>query len=166
MQMVLRTSSSTPPILSSLSAMAFKTLASFVSLLAAFQVANGAVTRRVTCSNGQQTANAACCALFPILDDIQQNLFDGGECGEEVHESLRLTFHDAIGISPKIAHRRGGGPRRPVDPRHAVRLDAGAVRHAVLHRDPAEGHALPRHRGQPGRGAVPAPRRAAPPVRL
>ena len=37
--------------------------------------------------------------LFPILDDIQTNLFDGGECGEEVHESLRLTFHDAIGVS-------------------------------------------------------------------
>ena len=45
------------------------------------------------------TANEACCVLFPILQDIQTNLFDGGECGEEVHESLRLTFHDAIGIS-------------------------------------------------------------------
>lgn len=42
--------------------------------------------------------NAACCSLFAIRDDIQENLFDGGECGEEVHESLRLTFHDAIGI--------------------------------------------------------------------
>ena len=47
------------------------------------------------------TANAECCVLFPILEDIQENLFDGGECGEEVHESLRLTFHDAIGISRK-----------------------------------------------------------------
>ena len=47
--------------------------------------------------------------------------FDGGECGEETHEvctdlgtlhdgitltaiqqSLRLTFHDAIGFSPKL----------------------------------------------------------------
>jgi len=43
--------------------------------------------------------------LFPILEDIQENLFDGGECGEEVHESLRLTFHDAIGFSPT----KGGG---------------------------------------------------------
>ncbi len=33
------------------------------------------------------------------MDNIQQNLFDGGECGDEVHESLRLTFHDAIGFS-------------------------------------------------------------------
>ncbi|KAI0367672.1 manganese peroxidase 2 [Pilatotrama ljubarskyi] len=84
--------------------MAFKTLASFVSVLAALQAANGAITRRVACPDGVNTAsNAACCTLFAIRDDIQQNLFDGGECGEEVHESLRLTFHDAIGISPKIA---------------------------------------------------------------
>lgn len=58
-----------------------------------------AVTKRVTCADGNITANEACCVLFPILEDIQTHLFDGGECGEEVHESLRLTFHDAIGIS-------------------------------------------------------------------
>jgi cytochrome c peroxidase len=29
------------------------------------------------------------------------NLFDEG-CSEEVHESLRLTFHDAIGFSPAL----------------------------------------------------------------
>ncbi|TFK86882.1 class II peroxidase [Polyporus arcularius HHB13444] len=91
--------------------MAFKTLASFVSVLAAFQAANGALVRRVTCADGSVTANAACCALFPVIQDLQTNLFDGGECGEEVHESLRLTFHDAIGISPAIASRGqfGGG---------------------------------------------------------
>lgn len=65
----------------------------------------GALVRRVTCADGSVTANAACCALFPVIQDLQQNLFDGGECGEEVHESLRLTFHDAIGISPSIAAR-------------------------------------------------------------
>ena len=58
-----------------------------------------ALTKRVTCADGNVTAHEACCVLFPILDDIQTNLFDGGECGEEVHESLRLTFHDAIGFS-------------------------------------------------------------------
>lgn len=36
--------------------------------------------------------------FFPLLDDLQSNLFDG-QCGEDVHESLRLTFHDAIGFS-------------------------------------------------------------------
>ncbi|KAI0743578.1 Mn peroxidase MNP3 [Daedaleopsis nitida] len=91
--------------------MAFKALASIVSVLAALQVANGALTRRVTCAGGQVTANAACCDLFPVIDDIQANLFDNGGCGEDVHESLRLTFHDAIGISPAIASRGqfGGG---------------------------------------------------------
>ena len=65
----------------------------------------GALVRRVTCADGSVTANAACCALFPVIQDLQANLFDNGECGEDVHESLRLTFHDAIGISPAIASR-------------------------------------------------------------
>ncbi|KAI8992988.1 manganese peroxidase 3 [Trametes punicea] len=92
--------------------MAFKALASLVSVLAALQIANGAITRRVTCPDGVNTAtNAACCVLFAVRDDIQQNLFDGGECGEDVHESLRLTFHDAIGISQSAAAagQFGGG---------------------------------------------------------
>ena len=61
-----------------------------------------ALTRRVTCPDGKTSANnAACSDLFPILEDIQATtgLFEGGECGEEVHESLRLSFHDPIGIS-------------------------------------------------------------------
>ena len=85
--------------------MAFKSLAALVALVG---VANGecallrcpastlkgfmpiaAITRRVACPDGKNTAtNAACCALFPILDDIQENLFDGGECGEDAHEVL------------------------------------------------------------------------------
>ncbi|VDB87793.1 unnamed protein product [Peniophora sp. CBMAI 1063] len=76
--------------------MSFVKLASIVALATA---ASAAVTKRVTCADGNITANEACCVLFPILEDIQTNLFDGGECGEEVHESLRLTFHDAIGVS-------------------------------------------------------------------
>ncbi|ETW82129.1 manganese peroxidase-like protein [Heterobasidion irregulare TC 32-1] len=72
-----------------------------VAILVAFVgVAHGAVTRRVTCPDGVNTAtNEVCCPLFTIREDIQKHLFDGGECGEEVHESLRLTFHDAIGYS-------------------------------------------------------------------
>ena len=62
-----------------------------------------ALTRRVTCPDGINTAtNAACCSLFAIRDDLQQNLFDNGQCGEDVHESLRLTFHDAISFSPAL----------------------------------------------------------------
>ena len=60
-------------------------------------------TRNVACPDGVNTAtNAACCSLFAVRDFLQETLFDGGECGEETHESLRLTFHDAIGISPAI----------------------------------------------------------------
>jgi len=87
--------------------MAFKALA----LLAVVAVANAAIIKRATCPDGSKTKNAACCVLFPILADIQENLFDGGECGEEVHESLRLTFHDAIGFSPALTKKGvfGGG---------------------------------------------------------
>lgn len=46
-------------------------------------------------------------ALFPAVDFIQENLFDGGECGEEAHSALRLSFHDAIGFS--IHGGKGGG---------------------------------------------------------
>ena len=48
--------------------------------------------------------NEACCPLFDIVDKLQSDFFDGGECGEETHESLRLSFHDAIGFS------KSGGP--------------------------------------------------------
>ncbi|CAL1707518.1 unnamed protein product [Somion occarium] len=79
--------------------MAFKSLFALTAIVASLSSANAAITRRVACPDGKNTAtNEACCALFAIRDDIQANLFDGGECGEEVHESLRLAFHDAIGI--------------------------------------------------------------------
>ena len=64
-----------------------------------------ALTRRVACPDGKNTAtNAACCALFPIRDDIITNLFHN-TCAEEAHESLRLTFHDAVAFSPSAAAR-------------------------------------------------------------
>ncbi|OCH92793.1 manganese peroxidase precursor [Obba rivulosa] len=91
--------------------MAFKSLAALVTLLS-IQAVHGAITRRVTCPDGVNTAtNAACCPLFAVRDDIQEFLFDGGKCGEEVHESLRLTFHDAIGFSPSLTAQGtfGGG---------------------------------------------------------
>uniref|UniRef100_A0A0W0FW77 Peroxidase n=1 Tax=Moniliophthora roreri TaxID=221103 RepID=A0A0W0FW77_MONRR len=87
--------------------MAFKGLSALlVGFCLALRVANAANTKRVACPDGKNTAtNAACCALFPIVDVLQSDFFDGGECGEEVHESLRLTFHDAIAFSPT----KGGG---------------------------------------------------------
>ncbi|PPQ94286.1 hypothetical protein CVT25_004943 [Psilocybe cyanescens] len=88
--------------------MAFGRLTAIISIaLAASQTARAALTKRVTCATGQVTANAACCKLFPIVQQIQTDLFDGGECGEEAHSALRLSFHDAIGFS--IHGGKGGG---------------------------------------------------------
>nr|AAD46494.1 lignin peroxidase [Phanerodontia chrysosporium] len=73
-------------------------------------VQGAAIEKRATCSNGKTVSSAACCAWFPILQDIQENLFNGGQCGAEAHESLRLVFHDAIAISPALeAQGKFGG---------------------------------------------------------
>ncbi|KAJ7927044.1 manganese peroxidase isozyme precursor, partial [Mycena leptocephala] len=67
-------------------------------------------SKRALCSKGRTSASQKCCVWFDVLDDIQENLFDGGICNEEVHESLRLTFHDAIGFSPLLFSKlRFGG---------------------------------------------------------
>ncbi|KAJ3570991.1 hypothetical protein NP233_g4038 [Leucocoprinus birnbaumii] len=87
--------------------MSFKSLLTLILTLTASNLV-GAVpaSRPVKCPDGQHTVqNQACCVLFPIMEDIQDNLFDN-ECGEDFHESLRLTFHDAIGFSRKAG---GGG---------------------------------------------------------
>jgi manganese peroxidase len=74
----------------------------FVSLLAS--VALAAVTRavptakRATCPDGSTVSNAPCCAFIPLAQDLQQTIFQN-ECGEDAHEVIRLTFHDAIAIS-------------------------------------------------------------------
>nr|ACA48488.1 manganese peroxidase [Ganoderma lucidum]ACD44889.1 manganase peroxidase [Ganoderma lucidum] len=88
-----------------------KVFLSLVVLAASVTAAVPSVSRRATCSNGKTTANEACCVWFDVLDDIQENLFHGGECGEDAHESLRLTFHDALGFSPALtaAGKFGGG---------------------------------------------------------
>ncbi|CAL1697180.1 unnamed protein product [Somion occarium] len=82
--------------------MNFKSILVFIVLSALVYAAPS----HVTCSGGRRASEAACCKWFDVLDDIQANLFDGGECGEETHESLRLSFHDAIGFSLS-AQRQG-----------------------------------------------------------
>ncbi|KAI0645741.1 heme peroxidase [Trametes meyenii] len=93
--------------------MAFKLLSSFVALVAVVGAfAAVPLQRRVACPDGVHTAsNAACCQLFAIREDLQKNLFDGGQCNAEAHESLRLTFHDAIAFSPALEAQGtfGGG---------------------------------------------------------
>ncbi|KAI0328375.1 manganese-repressed peroxidase [Cubamyces sp. BRFM 1775] len=85
----------------------------FLSLIVLAASVTAAVppTKRATCSGGQTTANEACCVWFDVLDDIQENLFSGGDCGDEAHESLRLIFHDAIAFSPALTAtgQFGGG---------------------------------------------------------
>ncbi|KAI0745458.1 manganese peroxidase isozyme precursor [Earliella scabrosa] len=78
----------------------------FFTLFALTAAVSAAPRKRAACSNGRSAADERCCVWFDVLDDIQTNLFDGGECGEEAHESLRLTFHDAISFSPTLG---GGG---------------------------------------------------------
>ncbi|KAJ7094788.1 manganese peroxidase [Mycena epipterygia] len=63
---------------------------------------------RAVCPDGTQVGNAACCAFIAVAQDLQENIFQN-ECGEDSHEALRLTFHDAISISQKLGPSAGGG---------------------------------------------------------
>ncbi|OBZ76765.1 Versatile peroxidase VPL1 [Grifola frondosa] len=81
---------------------------SFVSLFTLVIAVTAAPAKRASCSNGRTARNPECCVWYDVLDDIQQNLFEGGN--QEAHESLRLTFHDAIAISLNLTlHGQFGG---------------------------------------------------------
>ncbi|TDL25932.1 manganese peroxidase 2 [Rickenella mellea] len=70
-----------------------------VALVAFASLVSAANYKRVACPDGKNTAsNAACCVFFALRDDLQANVFEN-ECGEDAHEVLRLSFHDAIGFS-------------------------------------------------------------------
>ncbi|KAJ7112489.1 manganese peroxidase 1 [Mycena epipterygia] len=68
-------------------------------------------TSRATCSKGRTAAGKGCCVWYDVLDDIQANIFEGGKCGDDAHDALRLSFHDAIGYSPLLTKQGsfGGG---------------------------------------------------------
>ncbi|KAF7342476.1 Peroxidase [Mycena venus] len=116
-------------------------------------------TRRAACSKGRTSAFQECCVWFDVLDDIQENLFDGGTCNEEVHESLRvidapniagtrltslqLTFHDAIGFSPLLFRQlKFGGfgagihlspyPRIKFRPMNRISPDGSIMHHSDI----------------------------------
>ncbi|KAH8116589.1 manganese peroxidase 3 [Phellopilus nigrolimitatus] len=85
--------------------MVFKLTFVTVALAALASAAN---YKRVTCPDGKNTAtNEACCVFFALRDDLQSQLFDN-QCGEEVHEVLRLTFHDGVGFSQSGALKGNG----------------------------------------------------------
>jgi hypothetical protein len=84
---------------------------SLFALVALAVSVSAANFKRVACPDGVNTAtHEACCAFFSIRDDLLNNIFDN-QCGEEVHEALRLTFHDAIAFSPSLTRegKFGGG---------------------------------------------------------
>ncbi|GJJ15781.1 hypothetical protein Clacol_010059 [Clathrus columnatus] len=64
---------------------------SFVVLLGFATAVYAANFRRVACPDGNMATNAACCPFLALKDDLQANLFKG-QCGEDVHEVVRLTF--------------------------------------------------------------------------
>ncbi|OCB89393.1 manganese peroxidase 2 [Sanghuangporus baumii] len=79
-----------------------------LSTVALATLAGAANYKRVTCPDGKNTAsNEACCIFFELAEDLQTNHFQN-ECGEEVHEVLRLTFHDAVGFSNSGVFTGGG----------------------------------------------------------
>jgi len=86
------------------------TLGKLLSLVSLAAVVAAANYKRVACPDGKNTAkNAACCTFFSLRDDLMANLFNEG-CSEEVHESLRLTFHDAVAFSSALnAQGKFGG---------------------------------------------------------
>ncbi|KAF7305266.1 Peroxidase [Mycena chlorophos] len=72
---------------------------SLVVLAALATVLASPLERRVTCAGGQTTSNEACCVLFPVLEDLQTNMFANDTCSDASHTALRVSFHDAIGFS-------------------------------------------------------------------
>ncbi|EJF61830.1 manganese peroxidase [Dichomitus squalens] len=87
--------------------MAFK-LWSIVSLVALAAVASAAPSRRTVCSDGTVVPDSVCCEFIPLAEALQTQVLMG-DCGEDAHELLRLTFHDAIAISRSQGRAAGGG---------------------------------------------------------
>jgi len=89
--------------------MAFKSIIAFAAVASGVQAAN---YKRVACPDGKNSAvDARCCTFFALRDDLQANLFDN-QCGEDTHEALRLSFHDAIAFSSSLKSQgqpAGGG---------------------------------------------------------
>ncbi|KAJ7085123.1 manganese peroxidase [Mycena belliarum] len=85
--------------------MAFTALLALVALAASVRAAP---SPSAVCADGTRVGNAACCKFVPLAKDLQAQIFQN-DCGEDTHEALRLTFHDAIAISQKLGPSAGGG---------------------------------------------------------
>ncbi|KAK7014465.1 hypothetical protein VNI00_019343 [Paramarasmius palmivorus] len=62
----------------------------------------GPFAKRADCGHGRTAQHAQCCVWYDVLDDLQHDLFNEEPCGKNTHESLRLSFHDAVGFSPRL----------------------------------------------------------------
>ncbi|KAJ3535162.1 hypothetical protein NM688_g7017 [Phlebia brevispora] len=85
--------------------MAFTSLFALVALVA-YTAASPAPA--AVCSDGTRVSNEACCAFIPLAQDLQSEVLQN-DCGEDAHEIIRLTFHDAIAISRSKGPSAGGG---------------------------------------------------------
>jgi len=89
--------------------MALKSIIALAAVASGVQAAN---YRRVACPDGKNSAtDARCCPFFALRDDLQANVFLN-ECGEDTHEAVRLSFHDAIAFSSSLKAQgqpAGGG---------------------------------------------------------
>ncbi|KIJ40079.1 class II peroxidase [Sphaerobolus stellatus SS14] len=61
------------------------------------------------CPQGQTVQNAECCALIPVLEDLQTNYFAGEVCSSVARSALRVAFHDAMGWSSNTTTNLGNG---------------------------------------------------------
>ncbi|OCH90881.1 manganese-dependent peroxidase precursor [Obba rivulosa] len=86
--------------------MAFAALLALASLATAATAAPAA--SNATCSDGTVVPSDVCCDFIPLAQDLQ-NLVLQNDCGEDAHEIIRLTFHDAIAISRSLGPSAGGG---------------------------------------------------------
>ncbi|KAJ8095912.1 hypothetical protein PM082_015133 [Marasmius tenuissimus] len=86
-------------------------LAYAFTLASLFGLSFGAILKRADCGRGRSASDAKCCVWYDVLDDLQSDLFRKEPCGKTVHESLRLSFHDAIGYSKRLLSegKYGGG---------------------------------------------------------
>ncbi|EKM55990.1 uncharacterized protein PHACADRAFT_256984 [Phanerochaete carnosa HHB-10118-sp] len=88
--------------------MAFKFSSLFALVAVAATVRAAPASTTTTCSDGTQVPDEMCCNFVPLVSALQNTLFMG-DCGEDAHEVIRLTFHDAIAISQSQGPAAGGG---------------------------------------------------------
>ncbi|EJF56747.1 manganese peroxidase [Dichomitus squalens LYAD-421 SS1] len=88
--------------------MAFK-WSSILALVTLATLASAAPTQStVTCSDGTVVPDSVCCEFIPLREALNDQVIQS-DCGEDAHELLRLTFHDAIAISQSLGPSAGGG---------------------------------------------------------